>query len=93
MTTLTDRPNPVAEVDEQPLPVPDLALGDVITRDIASTPVRWTLTCDPTSCRCGYVRVMCRTADGTWLPLSFLRRDIVTVRAPNARHSLRAVKA
>lgn len=90
MTTLTDRPDIAPEVDEQSIPAPELALGDVITRDIAGTPVHWTLTSDPATCNCGNGRVMARTPDGVRLELFFRRRDTVTVQAPNARQAVTA---
>lgn len=71
---------------ETTISVLDLTLGDVITRDIAKTPVRWTLTCDPTTRASGDVRAaMQQLPDQTIIPLTFRRSDTVTVQAPAVR--------
>ncbi len=68
---------PIIET-EQPTPVVDLRLGDVITHaPHTGHPVRWTLTGDPTTCHRLHVVFAVLTPGGTLIPLAFHRNDVV----------------
>ena len=73
---------PVTET-EQPIPVADLRLGDVITRaPHTDHPVRWVLTCDPTTCDRGHVTFTVHAPDGDLILLAFRQFDaLMAVKA------------